>query len=77
MHRFSSSFNITSSMSLKAAYSRNVQYIQQAVFSISGSPMDIWFTASPTIKPQISDQFSVGVFKNFADDTVETSLVKT
>ena len=72
--RFSSSFNITPSMSLKAAYSRNVQYIQQAVFSISGSPMDIWFTASPTIEPQISDQFSVGVFKNFANDAVETSL---
>ena len=36
--------------------------------------MDIWFTASPTIKPQISDQFSVGVFKNFADDAFETSL---
>lgn len=72
--RFSSSFILSPSMSIKAAYSRNVQYIQQAIFSISGSPMDIWFTASPTIKPQISDQFSVGVFKNFVDDAFETSL---
>ena len=28
--------------------------------SISGSPVDTWFTASPNVKPQISDQFSAG-----------------
>lgn len=72
--RFSSSFNLTPSMSLKAAYSRNVQYIQQAVYSISGSPLDIWFSASPNIKPQISDQFTVGFFKNFFNDALETSV---
>ncbi len=72
--RFSSSFNITPSFSLKASYNRNRQYIQQAVYSISGSPLDIWFTASPNVKPQISDQFSVGAFKNFCSDALETSV---
>ena len=72
--RFSSSFIITPSCSLKASYNRNRQYIQQAVYSISGSPLDIWFTASPNVKPQISDQFSVGAFKNFLSDKLETSV---
>lgn len=72
--RFSSSFNLTPSFSLKASYNRNRQYIQQAVYSISGSPLDIWFTASPNVKPQISDQFSVGAFKNFFSDALETSV---
>lgn len=72
--RFSTSFNITPSFSLKASYNRNTQYIQQAVYSISGSPLDIWFTASPNVKPQISDQLSIGAFKNFFSDALETSL---
>lgn len=46
----------------------------KAVFSISGSPLDIWFTASPNVKPQISDQFSAGLFKNFANDALESSV---
>ena len=72
--RFSSSFSITPSMSFKAAWSRNVQYIQQAIYSISGSPLDIWFSASPNIKPQVSDQYTVGFFKNFFNDALETSV---
>ena len=72
--RFSSSFSLSPSMSVKAAWSRNVQYIQQAIYSISGSPLDIWFSASPNIKPQVSDQYTVGIFKNFLDDALEASV---
>ena len=72
--RVSASFKLSPSMSLKAAYSRNQQYIQQAIYSISGSPFDIWFPASPNTKPQISDQYTVGVFKNFFNDAIESSV---
>lgn len=72
--RFSSSFKLGDAMSFKASYSRNIQYIQQAIYSISGSPFDIWFSASPNVKPQISDQLSAGLFKNFFDDRLETSV---
>ena len=72
--RFSSSFSLSPSMSIKAAWSRNVQYIQQAIYSISGSPLDIWFSASPNIEPQVSDQYTVGFFKNFFNDALETSV---
>jgi outer membrane receptor for ferrienterochelin and colicin len=59
--------------SVKAAYSRTVQYIQLASNSTAGSPLDVWFQASPNVKPQLSDQFSVGYFRNFAEDAFELS----
>ena len=59
--------------SVKAAYSRTAQYIQLASNSAAGSPLDVWFQASPNVKPQLSDQFSVGYFHNFAEDAYEFS----
>jgi hypothetical protein len=60
--------------SIKASYSRTRQYLQMASNSTAGTPLDIWFPASPNIKPQISDQMAVGYFRNFFDNKIETSL---
>jgi len=62
------------SNSVKASYSRTFQYIQQASNSQGGNPLDVWFPASPNIKPQRSDQFAIGYFKNFMDNSIETSV---
>ena len=59
--------------SVKAAYSRTVQYLQLASNSAAGSPLDVWFQASQNVKPQLSDQFSAGYFRNFAEDRYEFS----
>jgi hypothetical protein len=59
--------------SLKASYSRNYQYIQQAQNSVAGSPLNIWFPASPNVKPQIGDQVALGYFRNFKEGNFETS----
>ncbi len=59
--------------SLKASYSRNYQYIQQAQNSVAGSPLNIWFPASPNVKPQIGDQVALGYFRNFREGLFETS----
>ncbi len=72
--RISSSFSLSSSSSVKAGYSRTTQYIHQATNSTSGSPLDVWFVSSPNVKPQLSDQFSVGLFKNFSSNMFETSI---
>ena len=72
--RISASLPLTEDLSLKAAYSRSRQYLQQARVSITGSPVDTWFTASPNTKPQISDQYSVGVTSLFADQALELSV---
>ncbi|MDR1344359.1 MAG: TonB-dependent receptor [Tannerellaceae bacterium] len=59
--------------SVKASYSRTTQYIQLASNSAAGSPLDVWFPASPNVRPQMSDQFSLGYFRNFADNSYEFS----
>lgn len=60
--------------SIKTSYSRTRQYIQLAQNSTAGTPLDVWFTSSPNIQPQISDQLSIGYFRNFREHTFETSL---
>ena len=71
--RISASWSINEDVSLKASYSRTYQYIQQARVSISGSPVDTWFTASPNVRPQIADQFSLGVNSLFCEDALTAS----
>ena len=72
--RVSASLSVTPDFSLKAAYSRSFQYIQQVPISISGSPVDAWFMSSPNILPQCSDQFSAGMNALFANQALELSL---
>jgi hypothetical protein len=61
------------SNSIKSSYSRTFQYVQQASNSQGGTPLDIWFPASPNVKPQRSDQFAIGYFNNSKDNTIESS----
>jgi hypothetical protein len=60
--------------SVKASYSRTRQYIHRGSNSTSGTPLDIWFPSSPNIGPQMADQVSVGYFRNFRKNTIETSV---
>ena len=59
--------------SIKASYSRTVQYAQIASNSTGGLPFDVWFPTSPNIKPQKCDQITVGYFRNFRGNDIETS----
>lgn len=60
--------------SLKASFSRTIQNLQLASNSSGGMPLDVWFPSSPNIKPQKSNQYAIGYFRNFADNTIETSV---
>ena len=60
--------------SVKTSYARTYQYLQLAQNSSAGTPLDIWFPASPNIKPQIGDQVAFGYFRNFRRNTIETSV---
>jgi len=60
--------------SMKASYSRTRQHVQLAQNTRAGTPLDIWFPASPNVKPQISDQYALGYFRNFLDNKLEVSL---
>ncbi len=67
-------YKLNDESSLKANYVRNVQYLQLANNSASGSPLDVWFSSSPNVKPQIVDQFSAGYFRNFKNNIYEASV---
>ena len=67
-------FRLGESSSIKGNYVHNVQFMQLANNSASGSPLDVWFPASPNIKPQSVDMFSAGYFRNFNDNMYETSV---
>ena len=60
--------------SVKASYARTAQFIQIASNSAANSPLDVWFQATPNVKPQMCDQFAVGYFRNFGNDMFETSV---
>ena len=60
--------------SVKASYSRTVQYAQLASNSTGGLPFDVWFPTNPNIKPQKCDQIAVGYFRNFRGNDIETSV---
>jgi hypothetical protein len=67
-------WQLSENSSLKGNYLHNVQFMQLANNSASGSPLDVWFPASPNIKPQVLDMFSAGYFRNLADNMYETSV---
>lgn len=60
--------------SIKASYSRMAQFMHLAMNTSTGTPVDIWFTSSPNIKPQIANQFAVGYFRNFFNNRFESSF---
>src|SRR5208283_301155 len=67
-------YTINAVSSIKASYSRTAQYLQLASNSNGSLPLDYWFPADPNIKPQTADQVSLGYFRNFHDNMIETSV---
>lgn len=60
--------------SIKASYSRTTQNMHLLTFVAQGTPFDRWTSSSNNIKPQLSDQFTMGYFRNFSDNMYEFSV---
>jgi len=60
--------------SVKVSYSRTRQHVQLAQNTRAGTPLDIWFPASPNVKPQLCDQYALGYFRNAFENKLELSL---
>jgi len=71
--RFSASFQLNEVSSVKAAYTRNIQNMHLLSNSTSANPTDLWLPSSNNIKPEISDQVSLGYYRNFKDNKYEFS----
>lgn len=72
--RVSARVSITPSTSIKGAYNRMYQYIHLISNTTTIAPNDIWKLSDNYIKPQIADQASLGIYKNFNDNIVEVSF---
>ncbi|MUH37207.1 TonB-dependent receptor [Zobellia amurskyensis] len=72
--RLALSYNMKTDLAFKASYSRMNQYIHLLSSSGIGLPTDLWVSSTDNIKPQTSQQFAVGVAKDFFDKDYSISL---
>jgi hypothetical protein len=72
--RLAVSYQFNPLSSVKASYVRNVQNLHLISNSTTSSPTDKWVASTNIIKPEISDQFSLGYYKNLNNDQYELSV---
>ncbi|MCU0324892.1 MAG: TonB-dependent receptor [Spirosomaceae bacterium] len=59
---------------VKLSYNRMQQFIQLLSGTTAALPTDRWKLSDTYVKPQIADQISLGIYKNFKDNTIESSV---
>jgi hypothetical protein len=72
--RFNANYLLNEFSSIKASYDRNVQNLHLLSNSTSSNPTDLWIPSSNNVKPEIADQFSIGYYRNFLNNTYEFSV---
>lgn len=72
--RINARYSINTKSSVKASYTYNLQYLHLASLSAVTLPTDTWVPCSELVKPQKGSQYSLGYFRNFLDNTYETSV---
>ncbi|MDO6390565.1 TonB-dependent receptor [Pontibacter sp. BT731] len=71
--RASLKISLGENSSVKLGYNRMAQYIHLISNTTAASPVDIWKTSNPHLRPQLGDQVALGFFKNLQDNTIELS----
>lgn len=72
--RVALSYQVNDKSSIKLGYSRTAQYLHLISNTASATPVDVWAPSGKFIKPQLSDQFSAGYFRNFANDNYSLEM---
>lgn len=72
--RASLRYSLSDASSVKLSFNRLHQYIHLISNSISPTPADIWQVSNPYEPAESSDNYSAGYYRNFANQTWETSL---
>jgi hypothetical protein len=72
--RLAMRFKVDKNSSIKAGITYNQQYIHLVSSSTTTLPIDLWVPSTAEVKPQLGLQASVGYFRNFKDDMIETSV---
>ena len=72
--RIATRYFLTGDLSVKAGYDKTYQYIHLLSSNTTQSPTDTWKLSDLNVKPQRSEQFSLGLYKNFKNDLYELSV---
>lgn len=72
--RVTSQYSLNEHTSVKASFTEMNQFVHLIPNSSASLPADIWLSSNSNIKPQNSSQVALGLFKNFKDNEVETSI---
>ncbi|MCP9750627.1 TonB-dependent receptor [Ferruginibacter sp. HRS2-29] len=67
-------YSIDEATSVKASVTRNLQYIHLVSNAGTTLPTDIWVPSTYKVKPQQSWLYAAGLFRNFKNNTYETSI---
>lgn len=70
--RVAFNYTLPSRLAIKGSYTKMTQYIHLLTNSGIGLPTDLWVPSTAKVKPQISNQFAVGLAKNF--NVIEVTL---
>ena len=65
--RLGLSYQLNESSSVKASYTRTSQYLHLLSNTSAVTPLDVWTPSGKYIKPQLSNQYAVGYYKNIND----------
>ena len=72
--RVTARYTLSEESSVKAAVTRNLQFIHLVSNAGSTLPTDLWVPSTYRVKPQIGWQYAAGYFRNFNNNMFETSL---
>ena len=73
-YRLSLRYLLTDNASFKLSYNSLRQYIHLLSNTTAISPTDVWKLSDPHIPPQLGNQISLGFYRNFRSNTIETSI---
>ncbi|HVY76541.1 MAG TPA: TonB-dependent receptor [Puia sp.] len=73
-YRASAKYEFSDNFSVKAGFNTQRQYINVLSNTTAIAPTDIWKLSDPNIKPQEGQQLSLGLYHNFKNNTIETSV---
>jgi hypothetical protein len=72
--RVSINYKTGNDFSIKSGVAVTTQYLHLVSNSSSTLPADVWVPSTEIVKPQRGVQYALGFFKNFSNDTYETSF---
>lgn len=67
--RLALSYQLDNNTSVKASYNRIAQYLHLISNTTSATPLDVWAPSGRYIEPQIANQYAIGYFKNFENNS--------